>query len=79
MLLGGKKKTPLRLTLIKMFICLCAYYIFNYNKMKKTNNTTLSKHFQNPIKKIIERGKIDTTCIHKYTKIQFPDLLHALQ
>ena len=47
--------------------------------MKKNNNTTLSEHFQNPIKKIVERGKIDTTCTHKYMKIQFPDLLHALQ
>ena len=37
--------------------------------MKKNNNTTLSEHFQNPIKKIVERGKIDTTCTHKYTKI----------
>ena len=29
-----------------------------YNKMEK-KNTTLSEKFQKPIKKIVERGKID--------------------
>lgn len=38
-------------------------------KNQFTKNTTLSKHFQNPTEKILNRGKIDTpnTKIHDHS------------
>ena len=42
-------------------------------KTNKNKNTTLSEHFQNPIRKIVERDKIDTLNTEIHDRSQYDE------
>jgi len=48
-------------------------------KHKNKNNITLSKRFQIPIAKIVERDKLDTPYTQTHMITHSPGLVHALQ